>query len=52
MRRDLCYLTEPSYGVAENPGTLCEPILALCCAPDCEVLMATSHPEQAAVLAQ
>jgi hypothetical protein len=47
LRRDLCHLTEPAYGVAENPGTLCEPILALCCAPNCEVLLATSHPEEA-----
>jgi len=53
MRRDLCHLTEPAYGVADNPAILCEPILALCRAPDCEVFVATSQQaEQGAVLAQ
>ena len=47
MRRDLCHFTEPAYGATDNPGTLCEPILALCRAPDCEVFMATSHSQQA-----
>jgi len=53
--RNLFNPTEPSYGIADEPGTLCESILALCCAPDCQVLMATSQPEQAeqgAILAQ
>jgi len=53
--RNLFHLTEPSYGVADNLGTLCEPILPLCRAPDCEVFMATSHSQQVeegAVLAQ
>jgi hypothetical protein len=47
MRCNLSHLTEPSYGVADNPGTLREPIFAFCCAPDCAVLMTTPQPEQA-----
>jgi hypothetical protein len=52
---NLFHITEPSYGVADKPGTIYESILALCCAPDGQVLMATSQSEQAeqgAVLAQ
>jgi len=47
MRRDLCHLAKSAYGAADNPGTLCEPVLALCRAPDCEVFMATSHSQRA-----
>jgi hypothetical protein len=45
--RNLFHITEPSYGVADKPGTIYESILALCCAPDGQVLMATSQSEQA-----
>jgi hypothetical protein len=35
MRRDLYHLAKSAYGIADNPGTLCESILTLCRAPHC-----------------
>jgi hypothetical protein len=47
MRRDLGHLAKSAYDVADSPGTLCQSILAGCCALYCKVFMATSQFQQA-----
>jgi hypothetical protein len=46
LGRNIFNIAESPDHVANNPGTLREPILALSGAPDCEVFMSTSGSEK------
>jgi hypothetical protein len=46
MSRVVFHFAKSAHDVTNTLGTFCESILAFCCAPDCQVLMATSGSEK------